>query len=389
VRDKEHFLAFGAPQIERAEIDEVIATLESRWLGTGPRTKQFEADFARYKGVEPEHVIGVSSCTAALHLSFVLLDLEPGDEVITTPLTFAATVNAILHAGGTPVLADVDPRTMNIDPERARERITARTRAIVPVHFAGRGAEMEALLDIAEEHGLRVVEDAAHAVETRCGGRPAGTLGDFGCFSFYATKNVVTGEGGMVIARSRDDAERVRRLGLHGLSRDAWARFGSAGYRHYEVVEAGFKYNLMDIQSALGIHQLARVEENLVRRRQVWERYEEALADLPVERPAPLPGDDDRHALHLYTVLIDEKAAGKTRDQVLERMAREGIGVGVHYLSIPEHPYYRERFGWALEDFPAAVDIGRRTMSLPLTPALADQDVEDALAALRLALGAD
>lgn len=388
VRAPDRFLVFGAPQIQEAEIDEVVATMRSGWLGTGPRVRRFEQALAEYKGVAPEQVVAVNSCTAALHLSLALLDLRPGDEVITTPMTFCATVHAIIHAGGTPVLADVDADTLNLDPESVRAQVTDRTRAILPVHFAGRGADLEPLQALCDERGIALVEDCAHAVETLVGGRHAGAIGDFGCFSFYATKNVATGEGGALIARDAELAARARRLALHGMSADAHARFGASGYKHYAVVEAGFKYNMMDLQAAIGIHQLERVEGNHLRRRAVWDRYLEAFGDLPVTLPASLPGEDERHALHLFTVLVHEERAGVSRDDALQKMKAEGIGVGVHYLAIPEHPYYRERFGWQIEDTPRAVRIGRQTMSLPLSPALTDDDVEDVITAFRQVVGA-
>jgi dTDP-4-amino-4,6-dideoxygalactose transaminase len=383
IRSRENFLVFGAPAIEQAEIDEVAASMKSGWLGTGPKVARFEEDFRRYKGAA--HAVAVNSCTAALHLSLLAAGLSPGDEVITTALTFCATVNAVIHAGATPVLADVDPATMNIDPEQVEARITPRTRAILPVHFAGRPCEMDALTAIAKKNGLKVIEDCAHAIETEHGGRKAGTFGDFGAFSFYVTKNVVTGEGGMVTAAREEDAARIKVMALHGMTKDAWKRFGDEGYRHYQVVECGFKYNMMDIQAAIGIHQLARVERCWERRRRVWRRYDEAFSGMPVGLPAP-PAPGTRHAFHLYTVLVDEKKSGIARDDFLNAMNAENVGTGVHYLSIPEHPYYRKTFGWRPEDYPAAMGIGRRTVSLPLSARLSDGDVEDVIAAVRKCL---
>jgi len=383
IRPSDRFLVFGAPAIEEAEIAEVVASLRSGWLGTGPKVHRFEEDFKRYQ--QAQHAVAVSSCTAALHLSLLASGLRPGDEVITTPLTFCATVNAIIHAGATPVLADVDPRTMNIDPDRVQEKITPRTRALLPVHFAGRPCEMDRLIEIAGRSELVLIEDCAHAIETRYRGRPAGSFGSFGCFSFYVTKNVITGEGGMVLARHERDAARIMTLALHGMSRDAWKRFSDEGYKHYVVLEAGFKYNMMDLQAAIGIHQLQRVEANWQRRQQIWQRYQEAFAGLPVGRPAP-PDPDTRHALHLYTLLIDEERAGVKRDDFLEAMTRQNIGVGVHYLSIPEHPFYRESFGWKPEETPHATRIGRQTVSLPLSPGLSDEDVGDVIAAVQRCL---
>ena len=383
-RSKENFLVFGMPPIEEAEIEEVVASMRSGWLGTGPKVARFERDFAAYR--RAPNAVALNSCTAALHLSLLAANLKPGDEVITTPLTFCATVNAIIHAGATPVLADVDPATMNLDPAAVRAAVTSRTRAIVPVHFAGRACEMDEIMAIAADHGLVVVEDCAHAIETEYHGRPAGTIGDFGCFSFYATKNVVTGEGGMVVTRREEDAARVKILGLHGMSKDAWKRFGDEGYKHYQVVAAGFKYNMMDLQAAIGLHQLSRVTRYLRRREEIWARYDEAFADLPIGLPVG-PAAGTVHGRHLYTLLVDERRCGISRDGFLDAMTARNIGVGVHYLSVPEHPYYQERFAWRPHDWPNARRIGQETVSIPLGPRLTDDDVEDVVSAVRDIVG--
>lgn len=380
IRSKDRFLVFGAPLIEEAEVDEVVATLRNAWLGTGPKVARFEGDFAAYKGAD--HAVALSSCTAALHLSLLAAGIAPGDEVITTPLTFCATANAIIHAGATPVLADIDPQTGNIDPARIAEKISARTKALLPVHYAGRPCEMDSLESLARTHGLTLIEDCAHAIEAEYRGRPVGTFGDYGCFSFYVTKNIVTGEGGMVLARRAEDAARIKVLGLHGMSKDAWKRFSDEGYKHYQVVDAGFKYNMMDLQAAIGLHQLQRVESYWQRRAALWQRYNTALADLPLTLPAA-PAPHTRHAYHLYTVLVDETRAGITRDAFLEAMTAHNIGIGVHYLSLPEHPYYQARYGWRPEDYPHAMRLGRQTVSLPLSAKLSDADVEDVIAAVR------
>jgi dTDP-4-amino-4,6-dideoxygalactose transaminase len=388
-RIRSSFLVFGQPEIRQEEMDEVLDSMRACWLGTGPKVARFEREFAAYKGVPA--AAALNSCTAALHLALLALRLSPGDEVVTTPLTFCATVNTILHAGGRPVLADIDPRTLNLDPEAAARAVTSRTRAILPVHFAGRPCDMDALGDLAARRGLALVEDCAHAIETEWRGRKAGTIGDFGCFSFYSTKNVVTGEGGMALARRPEDLDAIRVMGLHGMSRDAWKRFSDAGFKHYDVVAAGFKYNMMDLQAAIGIHQLARVEENWRRREAVWNRYQEELRGLPLGLPAD-PDPDTRHAYHLYTVLVgegdDEDRAGISRDAFLDAMTARKIGVGVHYRAIPDHPYYRDELGFRPEDFPHATRIGRRTVSLPLSAKLTDEDVEDVVRAVRGALSA-
>ncbi|MDR3386992.1 MAG: DegT/DnrJ/EryC1/StrS aminotransferase family protein [Rudaea sp.] len=381
----EPFLIFGSPLIEQAEIDEVIACMRSGWLGTGPRVAQFERDFAAYQNLSPARVAAVNSCTAALHVSMVASGLEPGSEVITTPLTFCASVNAIIHAGLAPVLADIDPVTQNIAPAAIEAAITPRTRAVLPVHFAGRPCEMDAIMAIARKHDLLVIEDCAHAIETEYHGRKAGTFGDFGCFSFYATKNVVTGEGGMIVGRDEASIARAKVLALHGMSKDAWHRFGDKGYKHYQVIEAGFKYNMMDLQAAIGIHQLARVEQNWRRREAIWKRYMQAFAGLPIGLPAA-PAADTRHAYHLFTVLIDEERCGISRDAFLDTMNTQRIGTGVHYLSVPEHPYYQQSYGWMPEQWPNAMRVGRQTVSLPLSPKLSDVEVERVISALQQTL---
>jgi dTDP-4-amino-4,6-dideoxygalactose transaminase len=379
IRSKDRFLIFGSPVIEQAEIKEVVASMKSGWLGTGPKVARFEHDFAAY--TKAKYAAAVNSCTAALHLSILAAGIKPGDEIITTPMTFCATVNAIIHAGAVPVLADVDPRTMNIDPNRIESKITQKTRAILPVHFAGRPCDMTAVCEIASRHHLKIIEDCAHAIETEYHGRHTGTFGDFGCFSFYVTKNVVTGEGGMVLAKKEEDIARIKILGLHGMSKDAWKRFSDEGHKHYQVVECGFKYNMMDLQAAIGMHQLKRVKKYWLRRQKIWNRYMKALADLPIALPAD-PEPQTRHAYHLYTILIDEKKTGISRDAFLNAMTANHIGVGVHYLSIPEHPYYQQTFGWKPEDYPNAMRIGRQTVSLPISAKLTDQDVEDVIEAV-------
>lgn len=372
---KPPFLVFAAPDIQEAEIKEVEACLRSGWLGTGPRVARFESDFAAYKKLDATQVAGLNSCTAALHVSMVAAGLEPGSEVITTPLTFCATINSIIHADLIPVLADVDPATQNIAPEAIEAAITPRTRAILPVHFAGRPCDMDRIMAIAHKHQLMVIEDCAHAVETEYRGVKAGTFGDFGCFSFYVTKNVVAGEGGMIIGRDAELVARARTLALHGMSKDAWHRFSDKGYKHYQVVECGFKYNMMDLQAAIGLHQLARVEQNWLRRRALWEMYGQALAELPLILPAP-PEPETRHAFHLYTIRIGDSGTGPDRDTFLDNMNALGIGTGVHYQSVAEHPYYRERFGWDPDQWPNAKAIGQQTVSLPISSRLTDSELQ-------------
>lgn len=378
VRAAQAGIVFGEPAMGQDEIDAVVDCLKRRWISTGPVAKQLEGDFERYKG--GGHAVAVSSGTAALHLAMVALGVGPGDEVITTPMTFCSTVNAIIHAGATPVLADCDPVTMNIDPEKIREKITSKTRALLPVHMCGRVCDMDAIMSIAKERGLLVVEDCAHAIESACGGRSAGLIGDAGCFSFYATKNVTTAEGGVVLARDPKVAALARELSLHGMSADAWSRFSRPGYKHYEVVRYGFKYNLPDMNAALGVVQLKKIEARAQRREEIWKAYNRAFAGLPCRTP-PDPKAGSRHAWHLYTPLLELEKLRATRDQVLEALKAEHIGCGVHYTPVHAHKYFRETWGWQRGQFPGAEFVGDRTLSLPLTAEMDEAAVGDVIRA--------
>ncbi len=383
VRPKNRFLVFGAPVLGEEEIEEVVSCLRSGWIGTGPRVARFEEDFRAYQ--KSEHAVAVSSCTAALHLSLIAAGIGPGDEVIVPALTFCATVNAVCHVGAHPVLADVDSSTMNIDPLDVASKLSEKTRALIPVHFAGRPCSMRALMDIVDQSGVTLVEDCAHAIEAEYEGQKVGTFGDFGCFSFYATKNVTTAEGGMILAKRADDAARLKRLALHGLSADAWRRYSDDGYRHYFVTELGYKSNMTDLQASIGIHQLARVSDNWKRRKEIWEYYKHELHDLPIVLPND-PEPNTKHAYHLFPIQIDPARTTVARDDFLRLMTSHNIGVGVHYLSVPEHPFYGDCFGWRAEDYPVAMAVGRTTVSLPLTAGLDDSDLEDVVCAVRLSL---
>ena len=366
------YIVFGSPSIGPDEIAAVTRTLESAWIGTGPRVHEFESAFAKFIGVG--HALATSSCTAALHLAIVACGVGAGDEVITTAMTFCATANAIVHTGATPVLVDCQRDTMNIDPLAVEAAVTPRTRAIVPVHFGGRPADMDALRAVAAKHDLLIIEDAAHAIEAMYRGKRAGNLGDVGCFSFYVTKNMTTGEGGMVTTNDASRAETVRIYGLHGMSADAWSRFSDKGYTHYDVVHPGFKYNLTDMAASLGLVQLPKLSGWLAKREAMWAHYDAAFADLPVILPAA-PAPETVHARHLYTLLIRDDAP-VTRDQFMTEMHKRRIGTGVHYRALHAHPYYRERGGYRPEDMPNATFIGERTVSLPLSPHLSGQDLE-------------
>ncbi len=381
---RKDFLVFGSPLIEQAEIDEVVASMKSGWLGTGPKVHKFEEDFRAYKG--GGFALAVNSCTAALHVSMLAAGIKPGDEVIVPTMTFAATANAVIHAGGVPVFADCDRDTLNISPEDVERKITPKTRAVIPVHFAGRPCDMDALMALAGKHKLKVIEDCAHAIETEYKGRKAGTFGDMGCFSFYVTKNIVTGEGGMVLTANEDYAAQIKILALHGMSKDAWKRFSDEGYKHYQVVYAGFKYNMMDLQAAIGLHQLKKVGPFWERRRTLWDRYDRALQGLPLRTPAPAE-KGTRHAYHLYTPMIDVDRARVSRDGFLDAMTKRNIGVGVHYVALHLHPFYQKTFGTKRGDFPNAEWVSDRTVSIPLSPKLSDQDADDVVGAVRDILG--
>jgi dTDP-4-amino-4,6-dideoxygalactose transaminase len=371
-------VGFAPPALGEDEVAEVVATLESGWLSTGRRVHRFEQAFAEYVGAP--HAVAVNSGTAALHLSLLAAGVGAGDEVVTTPLTFCATANVVVHVGAVPVFADVDPTTWNLSPATAEAAITARTGAILPVHYAGRPADMPAFRTLADRHEAVLIEDAAHCVEGRAAGAKIGTTGDLTCFSFYANKNLTTGEGGMLTTSREDWAAFARVASLHGISRDALARSEKDASPHYDVVMAGFKYNMMDLQAALGLHQLAKLEAHLRRREAIWARYDEALRDLPVMRPAPVPAGDV-HARHLYTILI-EPESGWTRDDLASALRAEGIATSVHFRALHLQPFYAERFGYRPGLFPVAEMISARTLSLPLSAAMTDGQVERVVAAV-------
>lgn len=379
--NRKKFLVFGSPLIEDQEINEVVASMKTGWLGTGPKVKKFEEMFSAYK--DTKYAMALNSCTAGLHLAMLAIGIKPGDEVIVPTMTFAATANSVIHAGGKPVFADCERETMNIDPADIERKITKRTKAIIPVHFAGRPCNMDAIMSLARKYKLKVIEDCAHAIESEYHGKKTGTFGDLGCFSFYVTKNIVTGEGGMVVTNEHKYADKIKVLGLHGMSKDAWKRFSDSGYKHYQVVYAGFKYNMMDIQAAIGIHQLPRIEKYWQRRKQIWDVYSQAFRDLPVFTPLEAE-PHTRHALHLYTLLLDIGRLKMSRDEFLMKMTKRNIGIGVHYIALHLQPYYRKTFGYKKGDFPNAEWISARTVSLPLSAKLTNNDVKDVIAAVHL-----
>ena len=381
------FLPFALPEIGEDEINEVVDTLRSGWVTTGPKAKRFEDDFSAFLGDASLQSMAVNSATAGLHLALEALGIGPGDEVITTTHTFTATAEVVRYLGADVVLVDIDPATLCIDPAAVEAAITSRTKAIVPVHYGGLAADMPALLSIAKKHGLKVVEDAAHALPTTCGGALVGTLAsDVTVFSFYANKTITTGEGGMVVTRDAELAKRIKVMRLHGMSRDAFDRFtAKVPSWYYEIVAPGFKYNLTDIAAAMGLHQLRRARAFQAQREQLAAHYDAALAGLPVIAP-PQPPPGDRHAWHLYVLRLADGAA-ISRDALIEHLFAEGIGCSVHYIPLHLQPYWRDRYGLRPEAFPHSQRAYERMLSLPLYTRMTGDDVERVVAAVRSALG--
>jgi dTDP-4-amino-4,6-dideoxygalactose transaminase len=379
------FLPFHQPWIDEAAIKAVVEVLESGWLTRGPRTEAFERAFGGYVGAR--HAIGLSSCTAGLHLALVTLGIGPGDEVITSPITFPASANVIVHQGARPVFADVDPHTLNIDPAHVEARITPRTRAILPVHFAGHPCRMDAIFALARRHSLRVIEDAAHAIESAGPAGKVGALGDFTAFSFYATKNLTTGEGGLLTTNDDALAEGARLLSLHGISKDAWKRYAKDGPLHWETLAPGYKYNMFDIQAALGLAQFEHLEAWWQIRADLVRRYRAALADIPEVR---VLGEEPgvRHAYHLFVIVLDTDRLRGGRDAIMTDLRAEGIGTGIHFRSLSLHPFYRERYPRESRHLPVAERVSERLLSLPLYPKMTPRDLEDVVVAVRKVIAA-
>ena len=380
------FLPFALPEIGEEEIAEVANTMRSGWMTTGPKTKQFEEAFVEFMGGGLE-CLAVNSATAGLHLALEALGIGPGDEVITTTLTFTATTEVVRYLGADSVLVDVDPVTLNIDVAQIRAAITPRTKAIMPVHYAGLACQMDEILSIAREHGLAVVEDAAHALPATWGGTLVGQLqSDITVFSFYANKTMTTGEGGMVVTRNPELSKRMKVMRLHGMNRDAFDRFTSKTPTwYYEVIAPGFKYNLTDIASAIGIHQLAKLPRFLQRRQYLAARYFERLAALPLILPANAP-EGDVHSWHLYVIRLSSDAK-VTREQVIQGLSDRGIGASVHYVPLHRHPYWRDRYQLTTDMFPFADDAYRSMLSIPLFTAMTDADQLRVIDALHELLG--
>lgn len=374
------FLPFSRPSISEAAIAEVVACLQSGWITTGPRVQAFEQALATY--LQAPHVAAFTSATAAMHLALLALDLQPGDEVITTPLTFVATLNVIVQAGGKPVLVDID-KTYNLDVSQLVAAITPRTRAILPVHFTGLPVDLDPVYALAKQHGLRVLEDAAQAIGTAYKGRLIGSFGDMQTFSFHPNKNITTGEGGCITSTDTSLMERLRALRFHGIDRTAWDRYGKKGQQDYDVITPGFKYNMMDIQAALGLHQLPALETFIAKRTALAQRYFTALADWPEITLPQLPTYAHRHSWHLFCVLINPAIAGIDRNAFMEKMKEHNIGTGLHYNPAHLYTFYRETYGFQKGDFPVAEDVGARIVSLPLFPDMTEAEQDRVIEAMR------
>ncbi len=375
------FLPFSTPTLEDAEINEVVDSLRSGWITTGPKVKRFEEAFKAYVGAP--YAVPLTSATAGLHLTLLALGIREGDEIITTPMTFASTVSMIILCGGKPVLADIEPGTLNLDIGKVREKITPRTRAVIPVHFAGQACDMDPLFALAKEHGLTVIEDAAHAAGTEYKGKRIGSLDSISIFSFHPNKNITTGEGGMVCTADENLAEEISLMKFHGMSREAWKRFAASGTPNYDILMPGFKYNMMDIQAALGIHQLPRLDGFIDRRREIAEFYNREFADLAeLALPSYAPYQQ-RHAWHLYTPLVRIEKLKIDRDRFMEELKKHNIGSGLHYKAIHHHAWYREHLPMADQELPNASYASERILSLPLFPKMSDDDAADVVAAVK------
>jgi perosamine synthetase len=374
------FIPFHKPAIGEDEIRSVVETLKSGWLTTGPKVKRFEEDFATYLGCK--HAVAVNSGTAALHLALDAIGIKEGDEVIVPAMTFAATAEVVLYFKANPILVDCQRDTLNLDATQIEAAITSKTKAVIPVHFGGQPCEMDRILEIAKKHNLRVIEDAAHALPASHHGRTIGTIGDITCFSFYATKTITTGEGGMATTDNSEWIERMRMMSLHGISHDAWKRYTKEGSWYYEILYPGFKYNLTDIAAAIGIEQLKKCNEFWEARQRIAMNYAKAFADLQ-EIEVPTCRNDVQHAWHLFVIQLNLERLKINRNQFVEALREKEIGTSVHFIPLHLHPYYRDKFGYEPEDFPNASAAFDRIVSLPIYPGMTEGNVRDVIVAVR------
>jgi len=376
---RETFLPFAKPSIGVEEIAEVADSLRSGWITTGPKTERFTSEFRDYVG--GRFAAALSSATAGLHVSLLAHGIGRGDEVITTPMTFAATLNVIVLVGATPILADIDRHTLNVRVEEVEKKITSRTKAIIPVHYVGQPCDMDPLLEVASSKGIAVIEDAAHAIGTEYKGRRIGSFPTTSVFSFHPNKNITTGEGGMVITNDEAVFEKVSLLKFHGMDRNAWKRFAKSGSPRYDIAMPGYKYNMMDIQAALGLHQLPKLDGFIEKRRKLAEAYQRDFRDAPLILPEAVPWPS-KHAWHLYAPLVDIERLTIDRDRFMAELKERNIGCGLHYSAAHEFSYYRKKYGWRPEDFPEAHFVSERIVSLPLFPDMTESERQDVVAAV-------
>ena len=366
--------------IGKEEIDEVVDTLKSDWITTGPKTFKFEEIFFEY--VNSKYAIAVNSCTAALHLAVVALGIGNGDEVITTPYTFAATAEVVINSDAKPVFVDVEKDTYNIDPAKIEDKITNKTKAIIVVHYAGHACEMDKIMEIAEKYDLYVIEDAAHAIGSKYKDKKIGSIGDATCFSFYATKNITTAEGGMITTNREDLADKMRILSLHGISKDAWKRYSSEGSWYYEIEYSGYKYNMSDLQASIGIHQMKKLDQMQKRREEIADMYNKSF-DQIAQITTPTVKRYTTHAWHLYPIQVNPDMLSINRNEFIEALKAENIGTSVHFIPLHLHPYYKEKYGFKGDDFPNAESLYKNEISLPIYPKMEDKDVEDVITAVK------
>lgn len=376
---RESFLPFAIPDVDDDELQEIRDALLSGWVTTGPKTRQFEMAFAEKTGVK--NAVAVNSCTAAMHLALEAIGIEAGDEVITTPYTFAASAEVIQHFGAQPVFVDIEADSLNIDASGIEEAITSRTRAIIPVHIGGLPVNMDAIHEVAGKHALKIIEDAAHAFPATYKERTIGSLSDFTCFSFYATKTITTGEGGMICTDNDEWADRCRIMALHGISKDAWNRYAAEGTWYYEVLAPGYKYNMTDIAAAMGLAQLRKAERMWRRRKEIAAMYDEAFLSID-ELETPCRRDSSEHAWHLYMLRLHLERLEITRDEFIQGMKRQNVGASVHFIPLHIQPYYRNTYGYEPEEFPVAYREYRRELSLPIYSKMTDNDVQDVINAV-------
>ena len=362
------FITFGKPSLYEGELREITKTLKSGWLGTGPKSYKFEKKFSDYN--KSKYSLALNSCTAAIFLTLKYLRIKEGDEIITTPLTFCSTVNSILHVGATPVIADINQKTLNIDPKEIEKNITKKTKAVIIVHFAGKVCDVDQIRKICKKNKIFLIEDCAHAIETKLNNKYAGNFGDFGCFSFYVTKNLSTGEGGMIVTNKKKAIKELRTMSLHGMDKDAWKRYGKSGFKHYDIVKAGFKFNMSDIHASIGIHQLKNIEKAWKKRELIWKTYINEFKNLPLILPESIP-KNEKHSYHLFCMIVKDHSV---REKLLNYLQKNNIGCGVHYKSINKYKFYKDKI--INKKYLIADDIGERILSIPIYESLKKNEIE-------------